>query len=425
MINLLSLFSGIGAFEKALINLNIDINLIGYSEFDKYASKAYSLIHNISEEMNLGDITLIDETSIDSPVDLITYGFPCQDISVAGNLKGFTDEDGTKTRSGLFFDALRIITHTQPKIAIAENVKNLVGKRFKDEFEIVLQSLEDAGYNNYWKVLNAKDYGIPQNRERVFIVSIRKDLDTGIFEFPEPYELELRLKDVLEDEVDEKYFLSDEKQQLFMTTLKGKIEAGGIDVSRKGEQFEGVADVARTLMARDYKGLDNTIKTAVLVKEPVRLGNIYGDKFGTGYAGNVWDKEAISPTLMTMQGGNRQPMVIVKEATKKGYKEAYEGDSINLEQPNSKTRRGWVGKGVAQTLTTSPQQAVVVNYRIRKLTPKECFRLMGFDDEDCDILMENKISNTQLYKQAGNSIVVDVAEEILCQLLDDENKIYV
>lgn len=206
---LLSLFSGIGAFEKALDYLNINYQLVNYCEIDKYASKAYSLIHNVSEDMNLGDITKVDTSKLPSDIDLISYGFPCQDISLAGKQQGMFNDDGSKTRSGLFFEALRIIEDTKPKIAIAENVKNLVSKKFNAQFQVVLQSLEEAGYNNYWKVLNAKDYGIPQNRERVFIVSIRKDIDNGTFQFPKPFKLELRLKDMLEDEVDEKYFLSD------------------------------------------------------------------------------------------------------------------------------------------------------------------------------------------------------------------------
>lgn len=232
MIKYLSLFSGIGAFEKALERLNIPFELVGYCEIDKYASKAYSLLHNVSESMNFGDITQLDETQLPDDIDMITYGFPCQDISLAGHQKGLLNEDGTKTRSGLFFDALRIIEHTQPKIAIAENVKNLTGSKFTKQFQIVLQGLEDAGYNNYRKVLNAKDFEIPQNRERVFIISIRKDIDTGIFEFPEPVELQLRLKDLLEDVVDEKYYVNPEKvkaliPQLMKKDISNTIRTGG------------------------------------------------------------------------------------------------------------------------------------------------------------------------------------------------------
>lgn len=241
MVKLLSLFSGIGAFEKALHNLNIPFELVGYCEIDKYASRAYSLLHEVPETMNLGDITKIDEKALPCGIDLITYGFPCQDISLAGKQKGFFDQD-VKTRSGLFFDALRIIKHAQPKIAIAENVKNLLSKKFEKQFSIVLQSLEEAGYNNYYKVLNAKNYSIPQNRERVLIVSIRKDIDTRIFEFPAPVELKLRLKDLLEDEVDEKYFVNPEKVKALLPQLERKDVSNTLRVGGGGgRQTENIS----------------------------------------------------------------------------------------------------------------------------------------------------------------------------------------
>ena len=277
---LLSLFSGIGAFEKALSNVGIQYDLVGYSEIDKYASRSYSLIHNVDESLNLGDITKINEKDLPKDIDLITYGFPCQDISLANiNCKGLFNEDGTLTRSGLFFEALRIIEAAKPKIAIAENVKNLTSKKFLPQFNGILKELEEAGYNNYWKILNSRNYGIPQNRARVYIVSIRKDIDDGTFEFPEPFELKIKLKDLLEDEVEEKYY-----------------------ISRK------IEDVM-------YKAI---------IEES-------------------------------------QDCILVKEATKKGYAKAYEGDSVNIDCPNSKTRRGRVGKEIAQTLTTTGQQGVVVN----------------------------------------------------------------
>lgn len=172
MLNVLSLFSGIGAFEKALTNLKVPFNLLAYCEIDKHASKSYSAIHGVPENMNLWDVTKVDFLDIYEIVDLITYGFPCQDISIAGQQKGFTDEDGNRTRSGLFFEALRIIEDFNPKFAIAENVKALTSKKFANEFRIVLESLEAAGYNNYFAVLNAKDYGIPQNREREYLLSL-------------------------------------------------------------------------------------------------------------------------------------------------------------------------------------------------------------------------------------------------------------
>lgn len=366
-----SMFSGIGAPEKALENLGINYELVGYSEIDKYASRSYSAIHGVPESKNLGDITKVDAKELPKDIDLVFYGFPCQDISNAGKMKGLFNEDGTQTRSGLFFEALRIIEETQPKIAIAENVKNLTSKRFRNQFKIVLDSLEEACYHNYWKVLNAKDFGIPQNRERVFIVSIRKDIDTG-FQFPEGFPLEKRLKDILEDEVDEKYYLPDDSIKVMV----------GKRCSCSGPEVIQIGNCCPT------KTRDNPNQ------------------------GRVYDSDGLSPSLNCMEGGNRQPFVMVKEATKKGYAEAIEGDSVNLEQPNSKTRRGRVGKGVAQTLTTSCNQAVVdEDVRLRKLTPKECFRLLGFDDESFH-RAEAVNSNSQLYKQAGNSIVVPVLEHI-------------
>ena len=321
----LSLFSGIGAFEKALDRLNIDYELVAFSEIDKYATKSYCAIHGVDESMNLGDITKVDENSLPKDIDLITYGFPCQDISLAGKQKGMFNDDGTQTRSGLFFEALRIIEATKPKIAIAENVKNLTGKKFKEQFELVLKSLEEAGYSNYWKVLNAKDYRIPQNRERVFIISIRKDIDKG-FEFPEPFPLKLRLKDMLDDEVDEKFYLSNKG-------VNGLLNA-----------FTAVAREVSEIELIDDKN----------------LGFNPTPKIYTDYA----------PTLRAGRYGLK-----VKEC-----------DEMN-------------------------------NLKIRKLTPKECWRLMGFDDEDF-YKAEAVNSNTQLYKQAGNSIVVDVIEKIYEKLFE-------
>lgn len=372
-----SLFSGIESFKKAMTNLDIDNELVGYSELDKYASVALSAVHGVSEELNYGDITKIDEAKVPD-CDLITYGFPCQDISVAGLGKGIVEGE---TRSGLLHDALRIIKYKKPKYAIAENVKNLVGKRFKEDFERLLTELESYGYNNYWKVLNAKDYGIPQNRERVFVVSVRKDIDDGEFEFPKPFDNGLRLKDLLEDEVEDKYYIN------------------------KPWHFSTVEDQKH----------DNN-----------EIAQITGGNFKA--TRSITDVNKIMRCLDTMGGGQREPKVAVKENTKKGYDIAAVGDSINISFPNSKTRRGRVGKEVAQTLETQSTQATLQSdYKIRKLTPLECWRLMGFDDLDywnARKTLENKFyngkdrSNSQMYKMAGNSIVVDVLEGVLKNLIN-------
>lgn len=348
MLRVLSLFSGIGAFEVALDEENIDWELDHYCEIDKYACRSYNCIHGTTDEDNLKDVTNIDYSKI-GRVDLVTYGFPCQDISLAGNQKGFFDEEGNLTRSGLFFNAADVIRHTKPKFAIFENVKNLTGKKFKAEFETVLSVLDELGYNTYWKVLNAKDYGIPQNRERVFGISIRKDIDHG-YEFPLPVEMTLRLKDMLEEQVEEKYYLSEQCLKGFLKHNENH-EAKGTGFKWKPRELNGIASCLRANSA--LAPTDNTIAEPKIEQ----VGNI---DLGNNESNNrVYSPDGLSPTSNTMQGGHRQPKILVKEATKKGYAEAEIGDSINLEQPNSKTRRGRVGKGVAQTLTTSCNQAVV------------------------------------------------------------------
>ena len=499
----LSLFSGIGAFEKALTNMGVNYELINYCEIDKYASKSYAAIHGVSESMNLGDITKVDTSKLPNDIDLLTYGFPCQDISLAGKQRGF-EHDGERTRSGLFFEALRLIEDLRPKFAICENVKNLTGKKFTKEFQIVLESLEEAGYRNYWQVLNAKDYGIPQNRERVFIISIRNDIDKG-YEFPKPYPLKLRLKDMLDKDVEDKYYLSKFnnpvlKENYVQWDNSGK---GYTSQQDRGYYQDGLCP---TLSHCNTSG----DKAQVVLTDKAELTDpkiiVAGNTKSGGERSRIIDPRGVATSLTATDYKQPQQIiessVLVKEATKLGYAEAYEGDSINLEQPNSKTRRGRVGKQVAQTLTTSPQQAVVepfivasrgrnpenlsdrttgaptvqvlepnkqgisntlttvqkdnlvcepvnpmpdgtcrtiknqyyktsqANYertgsmgatgvntglRIRKLTPKECFRLMGFSDNDFH-KAEKVNSNTQLYKQAGNSIVVDVIEELYEQL---------
>lgn len=337
MLNVLSLFSGIGAFEKALKNLNIPYNLLAYCEIDKHASKSYSIIHDVPESMNLHDVTKVDMLDIEDRVDLITYGFPCQDISNAGKQKGFTDENGERTRSGLFFEALRIIEEYRPKFAIAENVKALTSKKFTEEFKIVLDSLDQAGYNNYWQVLNAKDYGVPQNRERVFIISIRKDIDKG-FTFPEPIPLELKLKDILEDNVDEKYYLSEKGTNGLIRALERP----------HNPTFLNDKELASTI---DTKIRDNTQRGQYLIDKSIN------DPKELDVANCITAREDRGIPRRKAEG---TAVVEVREATKLGYAEAYPGDSVNLEHPNSKTRRGRVGKEVAQTLTTSCNQAVVV-----------------------------------------------------------------
>ena len=188
----LDLFSGVGATHESFTQLEgenkVKGKLLNYCEYEDYIARMYSALHDIPKEMNLGDITKVDETKL-SDFDLMTYGFPCQDISMLGNQVGFFDENGNSTRSGLLFEALRIARHKKPRVLIAENVKALVNKNNIDNFNLMIEELKKMGYKSYWKVMDAKKYGIPHSRQRVFIVSIRKDLDDNTYEFPVEEEL--------------------------------------------------------------------------------------------------------------------------------------------------------------------------------------------------------------------------------------------
>ena len=378
-INVLSLFSGIGAFEKALDRKGIGYNLVNYCELDKYASKSYSAVHGVSEMLNLGDITKVNIAELEPhSADLITYGFPCQDISNAGKQRGF-EHDGQLTRSGFFFYAAAIIGRIQPKVAICENVKALTGKKFTKEFETVLQTLEDMGYKNYWQVLNAKDYGIPQNRERVFIVSIRNDIDKK-YTFPAPIKLELRLKDILEKEVDEKYYLSSKmKDYLFDVSIKNRSRGNGNVY--KACDIDGVAKTITTKEGSRVK--DNFI-------ELKQVAQLYGTDC---------NQAVVEPFIVASRGRNPENP---SDRT---------AGSPTEQRLKSKT------DGCTNTLTIVQKDNYVVDpeLRIRKLTPLECWRLMGFDDEDF-YKAEKVNSNTQLYKQAGNSIVVNVLEAMFDNL---------
>ena len=370
-LKVLELFGGIGACSKALERLNIDFEIVDYVEIDKYAVKSFNAIHNTNFEPQ--DIC---EWNKDIEVDLIMHGSPCQDFSLAGKQAGGNKDSGT--RSSLMYETIRIVEKLKPKYVIWENVKNILSKKHIHNFNSYLELLESLGYTNYYKVLNSKDYGIPQNRERVFTVSIRRDINKE-FVFPEPEELKLRLKDMLEDEVDEKYYLSD----------KNIIYICGNAINKD------LKDVYNREKALFNKDIAYTINT----KNDRRLGdtNYILDGFG-----EITCKEFLR----------------IRNNTKTGYIEGYSGDSINLSFPNSKTRRGRVGKQVSQTIQTSDNMGVIVNdLRIRKLTPKEYWRLMGFDDADYE--KASKVnSNTQLYKQAGNTIVVDILVKIFTNLFE-------
>lgn len=229
-LRVLSLFSGIGAFEEALKNIGKDFELVNYCEFDPTVAKAYSLIHNVDMSLNLGDVTKVNAKEIED-FDLLTYGFPCQDISALGNQQGFFDEEGNLTRSGLFFEAMRLVKEKNPKYLIAENVRALVSKKMADNFNEMLSELDKLGYNSYYQVLNSKDYGIPHSRNRVFIVSIRKDVDTQEFTFPAKIKLDTVASDYYDTNVSEEYYVTEQHHKYFNEfRLKKKYSSLNADV---------------------------------------------------------------------------------------------------------------------------------------------------------------------------------------------------
>ena len=371
----LDLFSGIGGFRLGLEQYGHEC--VGFCEIDKYARQSYKAIHNTEGELEYHDITTVTDDQwreLNGTVDIIAGGFPCQAFSIAGKRQGFEDE----TRGTLFFEIMRAAKQIQPPILFLENVKGLLNHDKGRTFRIILQAMDELGYDAEWQVLNSKDFGVPQNRERVFIIG----------------------------------------------HLRG---AGGREIFPIGPA-DGTTCVPIEIIAHRDGYRRNT----------------------QGFA-----PEGITETLDTGTGGGRGHYTTVKviEATKQGYAVAEEGDSINFEQPNSKTRRGRVGKGLANTLTTSCNQGVLEpkiiddqgrlkesykqhdvvptlraqthgnppklydGYRIRKLTPLECWRLQGFPDSAFR-KAEQVVSNSQLYKQAGNSVTVNVITAIAEKLTE-------
>lgn len=411
MLKVLELFAGIGAASKALTNLGIEHEIVDAVEIDKYAIKAFNAIHNTNFEPQ--DITKWDK---DIEVDLLIHGSPCQDYSIAGLQAG--GDKGSGTRSSLMYESVRIIEKLRPKYVIWENVKNLLSKKHRHNFDAYLETMEKFGYKNYYQVLDAQNYGVPQHRERVFTVSI---LGEGGFKFPARIPLEKKLKDVLEKEVDEKYYLSSERLERIQQ-WEDRQKANG-----RGFRFN----------VADGNGVGKTISTSGDRPCSTNYIKVIGklDIKGQDQIKRVYDTSGVSPTLSTMQGGNRQPKIaecptpLQREVCDKAIEGGLVMPNDAIEYNYSNASLGEIEKGyirkqnktnnqIMSTLKTNPQQiGVCVDepYRIRKLTPRECYRLMGFSDDDYE-KASKEISNTQLYKTAGNSIVVDVLMAIFKEL---------
>lgn len=374
MLKVATLFSGVGTPEQSLKHLKVEHETVFACEIDRFARTTY-LANNQEPNTFYDDVYNIDGNKYKNQIDMLIGGSPCQSFSIAGKRMGTSCP-----RGNLIYEYFRIVEESQPKVFIYENVKGFLSIDKGETFKNFVQSFKDLGYTVYHQVLNTKDYGVPQNRERIYIVGFKDEIE---FEFAPKQELKLKLKDMLEDEVDEKYLLNQELVSKYLET--------GTASNHKGSQAGKVADET-----------DETFWTV----------NAGTHGYSMGY---VKLKQTPTPKVTIANGLIEvSDEVRVKEATKLGYKVAEEGDSINISVPSSKTRRGRVGKQVAQTLDTACNQVVFNNeYTFRKLTPRECFRLQGFDDS---FIFPQKMSDTQLYKQAGNGMSRNILDMIFTQI---------
>lgn len=420
-IRLIELFAGIGSQAKALQRLGADYEHYRVCEYDKYAIKSYNAIHGTDfatsdiTQLTANDLGIVDT---DKYCYIMTYSFPCQDLSLAGKQKGMAK--GENTRSGLLWEVERLLNECEhlPQVLLMENVTQVHGKKNKEHFDEWIRFLESKGYSNYWQDLNAKNFGIPQNRNRTFMVSVLGDYT---YEFPKEFPLELRLKDMLEKEVDEKFYLDgkaleyiNKRVGVYTQICDEKTETTKCAITAKGNQnWTGNFITEQPMLIGGMQenqsvktdGISTTLTSSMgtgggyvpMVTEPKceQVGMLSGGKWDRMHdvSRRVYSGDGVAPTLHTCGGGNTEPKIT---------------EPLALDEQN-----GYIRKcGTVVTLTTdgsSPKHnnRVIEGARIRKLTPKECFRLMGFDDADFDKAAELN-SNSQLYKQAGNSIVVDV-----------------
>lgn len=435
-IKLFDSFAGIGALHQALNELGVPIELVGISEIDIDAIISYGAVHNATsnkrinlpseEEMrkylmdrnigydfktrkskiprlkkdklikcyqvcvatnNYGDISKINYKDIED-FDLFNFSFPCTDLSVAGKQEGMSDKEGNKTRSGLCKDGIELIKVKKPKFIMIENVKNLIGKKFIKDFYDITNEIESFGYKCHYptndkgqpKALNAKNFGIPQSRERIYVICIRNDVDLD-FEFPKEFDSNLRLKDILEDEVDEKYYLKETKNFFIKNSFDMESKGNGF----RFEPFiKDKADISKTITTRAGSRMDDNF-----IMDSIDDYNEPKFKFDSK---NKYLSNLIESKNEINVVGNYSPS-------------------------NHNASRIVDIEGIAPTVMENHGTITAVNtFKIRKLTPKECWRLMGFRDECFDRAKAEGISDSQLYKQAGNSIVVNVLYYIFLEI---------
>lgn len=509
-IKLFDSFAGIGALHKSLQKLGIPIKLVGMSEIDIDAIISYSAIYDLNKSNNLpsedvmrkylidrnigfdfkkgkskiprlkkdklikcyigskltnnfGDISLINPNELPD-FDLFNFSFPCTNISVAGKQEGMKKADGSITSSGLYIYGINIIKEKKPKYIMIENVKNLISKKFIGDFNKIINELNDIGYNCYYPTkedkkdnqkpicLNAKNYGIPQNRERIFVICVRKDVDNGNFKFWKGKDFGIRLKDMLEDNVDKKYYLNDEYQKRFSSSLNNKelqhkipktgvYEVIGTTVNPQAEGTNSrhwvynTDKFISTIDATTYKQPKQIIDTT---NKMIVVGNTVPSEHT---AGRIFDTKGISSTVMYR---NSKVVQITEKMFPNNKRQVkingeiyYNPQNEYYKETKSDKYLGYIGNQPKQATKVydieSESTTLTANgggqggktglyhlgYAIRKLTPLECWRLMGFDDEDFYKAQSQGISDSQLYKQAGNSIVVNCLYYIFKELFKD------
>ncbi|MDK0621499.1 DNA (cytosine-5-)-methyltransferase [Clostridium perfringens] len=526
-IKLFDAFAGKGALHKSLKKLGIPIKVVGLSEIEPDAIIAYAAVHindfkdldfnypsddemrellidrNIGWDFikqkssiprmkkeklkllykatiltnNLGDISKLDYDNM-FDFDLFNLSFPCTDLSGAGKQKGLKNEDGTHTRSGLIKFGLDVIKAKKPKYIMIENVKALIQKKFINDFYSIINEIESYGYKCFYPTkedktgnisptcLNAKDYGIPQNRERIFVICVRNDINLE-FEFLKGFDRGIRLKDILENNVEDKYYLGDEIQKKFKENykdIKRKIEiknkmicvgqSSDCETSQAGKVYE-TNGISPTLCVGTHGyAMGNIIEPKV-----ERIGGVFDKKDKIHQAGSVYNQNGLSPTITTCEGGYRQPIIpdkyYIKKALNMEMKENYiQYDNSGKGYASQAARLYYLDKNMGslphcnsgdKTQIIEKEKTELcegeingmnylgdtTDFKIRKLTPLECWRLMGFDDEDFYHTKELGLSDSSLYKLAGNSIVVNclyyIFKEVFKEYIinKEENNTYI
>ena len=404
-----TLFSGIGTPEQSLKYLNIEHQTVFACEIDKYARTTY-LANNETPNTFYDDVYNIDGNIYKDQIDILIGGSPCQSFSIAGKRMGTSCP-----RGNLIYEYFRIVEESKPKVFIYENVKGFLSidkidkkEKYGETFKNFVQSFKELGYTIYYEILNTKDYGVPQNRERIYIVGFRDEVE---FEFAPKEELKLRLKDMLEDEVDEKYLLNQELVSKYLET--------GTASNYKGSQAGKVADendVFHTVNAGSHGYSMGYVKL-----QQTHTLNIKGNDS----IKRIYSSDGLCPSLTTMQGGHREPKIAhpVREV---GRRLDENGKRCDDNKDIPITRRYEIGEkeisnclsGVQKDSYVATKENIDSRYIFRKLTPRECFRLQGFDDS---FIFPPKMSDTQLYKQAGNGMSRNILDMIFTQIFKSKN----